>query len=107
MLTAHPRFGVALGGLLVPVLSLGCQDHQPETVAAQLSADCCTAACFPDGMLGHECTFQGLRARLSKLAKEKDLHLGRVHCAAINEPCNTTCETPPGRRLSCSGDVMR
>jgi hypothetical protein len=93
--------------LLVALTMVGCREHRAAEVIAQLSVRCCTMACFPDGVRGHDCSLESLTTRLNKVAEEKDLRLGEVRCEATEEACNTRCESPPGKRLVCAGDILR
>ncbi len=58
-------------------------------------------------MLGHDCSLQRLEADLNDVASEKNLRLQDVHCQVTREQCNQQCESPPGQRLICSGNVLR
>ena len=94
-------------GLLVVLVLVGCRQHGSDAIIAQLSVDCCTMACFPDGMLGQDCSLERLEKRLNDVAEEKDLRLGEVRCETTQQACNTTCESPAGKRLVCVGAVLR
>ncbi len=86
---------------------VGCSKPPAPGAAERLSVKCCTMACFPDGALGQDCTLDRLRKRLETLASDKNLTLDNVECQTTTEPCNTTCESPPGVRLHCGGAARR
>lgn len=99
---------LAIVPALLVATSLSCRGHgENDSVLAQLSVSCCTMACFPDGALGHDCDLKSLEQHLRSVAEEKHLRLARVRCETTEERCNEACESPPGVRLRCLGDVLR